>query len=362
MGRPTVADMARKMLSRASRSLGIADPLSDVGLFIDSGMAFPLGEQRADPLSPGFAETTPDNLALHMTADGPGITAGDRTELATRALHDVVGRNFGRQASRWLASRTEAATRNGYAPQTSYGATFGSSFDHNGVTEALVQYEWGPELMDSLPKPLYALVRAAMDAVPGLRPVFSAIRCGRANGSQQVTFELDRALPLGALQPLMERTGLGQRHAGLMSALAFVLGARFTLPPRTALITLRPTRAGVELRVDVDLDALPDPPAQLMALMRLQMTERPKSVHGLDRWLMALTPDGYPGPGTVSVLSCWVRPDLPARLALYLRPALFDPAAQRAAPPVRQPEAPPPALVQSLAEDPWAAPAWGPLH
>ena len=131
-------------------------------------------------------------------------------------------------------------------------------------------------------------------------------------------------MPLANLQPLMERLGLGHRHAGLMSAAAFILGARFTLPPDTAALTLRPARAGVELRLDVNLDALPDPPAQLMALMRLQMTERPKSIQGLDRWLMALTPDGYPGPGTVSVLSVWVRPDLPARVALYLRPAAFD--------------------------------------
>ena len=43
---------------------------------------------------------------------------------------------------------------------------------------------------------------------------------------------------------------------------------------------------------------------------------RLRSVQGMDRWLMALTPDGYPGPGTVSVLSVWVRPDLPARVAL----------------------------------------------
>ena len=69
----------------------------------------------------------------------------------------------------------------------------------------------------------------------------------------------------------MDQLGLGSRHAGLMSALAFVLGARFTLPPDTCLVTLRPTRSGIEMRLDVNLDALPDPPAQLMALMRLQM-------------------------------------------------------------------------------------------
>jgi hypothetical protein len=157
----------------------------------------------------------------------------------------------------------------------------------------------------------------------------------------------------------MERFGLGHRHASLMSAAAFVLGARFTLPPDCVLLTLRPTRSGMELRLDINLDALPDPPAQLMALMRLQMTERPRSATGLDRWLMALTPDGFPGPGTVNVLSVWVRPDLPARLALYLRPALFTeevakPAAPRAA------EAASVATVDSF--DDWATPQWADLR
>jgi len=168
-------------------------------------------------------------------------------------------------------------------------------------------------------------------------------------------------MPLGNLQPLMEAIGLTHRHASLMSALAFVLGARFTLPANTAMLTLRPTRAGAELRLDVDLDSLPDPPSQLMALMRLQMTERPKSIQGLDRWLLALTPDGLPGPGTVSVLSAWVRPDLPARLALYLRPAALSPDAAPTPAPKTQ------AFSSSRSEDSyddaeWSASAWAPAQ
>jgi hypothetical protein len=109
-----------------------------------------------------------------------------------------------------------------------------------------------------------------------------------------------------------------------MSATAFVLGARFTLPPDTATVTLRPTRSGMEMRLDVNLDALPDPPSQFMSLLRLQMAERPTSLRALDRWVTAMTPDGYDGPGSVSVLSVRVRQDMPARVALYLRPAALD--------------------------------------
>lgn len=316
----TAAAKAKELIYCASRNLGLANPLEDVGEVIEQSLAYPLGESYPQSLSPTYSETTPGNLSFMVGANGPRITPADRIETSTQALYRLVDNRLGRPAHRWLDDHVEAVKSRDYHRSASYGASFGSSFDRNGLTEAYVQYEWGPMLMDSLPAPLYRLARVAMETLPGLRPSFSTIRCGRASGSQQVTFEIERAMPLSNLQPLMERLGLGHRHSGLMSALAFILGARFTLPPDTAAITMRPTRAGVELRLDVNLDALPDPPAQLMALMRLQMTERPKSIQSLDRWLMALTPDGYPGPGTVSILSVWVRPDMPARIAIYLRP------------------------------------------
>src|SRR5262249_60999680 len=110
---------------------------------------------------------------------------------------------------------------------------------------------------------------------------------GRAAGRQRLSSESARPLPLGALQPLMDQLGLPPRHAGLMSAVAFIPGARFVLPAEAAMVTLRPLRHGVELRLDVSLDAIPDLPSQLMALTRLQMTARPRSVPGMDRWLTA---------------------------------------------------------------------------
>ncbi len=319
----TVASVAKRVLTSASSRLGIPDPLSEVSGLIDQTLAYPLRPTRSAPLSPHFSETAPDNLSFLLATDAPGITADDRVESSTRAMREISGRNFGARAAHWIDSRTEPMRQSGYAREASYGAQFGSCFDRDGISESFVQYEWGPQMMESLTAPMFQAVRTAMESLPGLEPCLNTVRCGRTSGSQQVSFSVNRALPLAGLQPLMDRFGLGHRHASLMSAAAFVLGARFTLPPDSAQLTLRPTRSGMELRIDVNLDALPDPPAQLMALMRLQMTERPRSATGLDRWLMALTPDGFPGPGTVNVLSVWVRPDLPARLALYLRPALF---------------------------------------
>lgn len=355
-----VATLAKSLIARASQRLGVAAPDEDVSDIVDGTLSYPLGPHRSVPLSPHYTETTPEHLAFVVQPEAPGITPSDRVEGATRSLSRIVERNFGREARHWLDGKTEAMRGGGYLRSASMGARFGSSFDRNGVSESFAQYEWGPQLMDTLPSALYRIVRAAMESLPGLSPALSTVRCGRSSGSHQVSFELDRPLALAALQPLMDQLGLGSRHAGLMSALAFVLGARFTLPPDTCLLTLRPTRSGIELRLDVNLDALPDPPAQLMALMRLQMTERPKSLQGLDRWLLALTPDGYPGPGTVSVLSVWVRPDLPARLALFLRPALFEGAPTQ---PVARAPAPAPAMpVSAAAEAAWGVPDWAPMH
>src|SRR5207237_1418330 len=102
---------------------------------------------------------------------------------------------------------------------------------------------------------------------------------------------------------------------------AFLLGARFTLPANTAQLTFRPVKGGVEMRLDVKLEAIDDPPPQMLSLLRLLMTERPRSLRTLDRWLGAFTPEGFPNAGDFTVLSVWVRHDVPARVALFLRPA-----------------------------------------
>lgn len=358
--RDTLALRARRLLAQSARRLGTADPLDDVGPAIDEQLDVPYGEPTEDtPLSTHFSEQTPEHLNFVMRAAGHGISGADRIHSSSQAMTRVVDRHFGRGARHWLDNQLEAIRSVDNGRSASWGAAFGSAFDREGLAESYVHCEWGPSLMDALPAPLHRIARIALESMPGLRPVIMSVRCGRSAGAQQLSFDSERPLSLAALQPLMDQLGLGHRHAGLMSAVAFILGARFVLPADAAMLTLRPLRQGVELRLDVSLDAIPDLPSQLMALTRLQMTERPRSVQGMDRWLMALTPDGYPGPGTVSVLSVWVRPDLPARVALYLRPASLDPRLEglRQAPPAAPaPRAPEPVASQAL----WSSSAWMP--
>lgn len=357
----TLAYRARRLLSQAAGRLGTANPLDDVGPVIDESLAVPYGEPVDDtPLSAQFSEQTPEQLNFVMRAAGRGISGADRIHSASQAITHLVGRQFGRSARHWLDNQLEPIRSLDHGRHSSWGAAFGSAYDRGGLAESYLHCEWAPSLMDALPASLHRLARLAMDSVPGLRPAIVSVRCGRSAGTQQLSFETERPLTLAALQPLMDQLGLSHRHAGLMSAVAFILGARFVLPADASMLTLRPLRHGVELRLDVNLDAIPDLPAQLMALTRLQMTERPRSVQSMDRWLMALTPDGYPGPGTVSVLSVWVRADLPARVALYLRPASLDARMDGVRTPPAPRPAPPPDQVAAASG--WSSSAWLPVE
>ena len=354
MSEPSAAKMAMSLLNDASQRLGTASParVREISRVLDDSMPYPVGDpayRNSRMLETNFNETASDTLAFEMEPGGPRVSPWDRVELATRAMSDIVSRHLGRDARDWLDRHSDPqASSNGRS--VSWGVSLGSSLDRDGVRESHITYEWGPDLMEALPAPLYRMSKIALTTLPGLRPVLSTLRCGRTSGTQQVTFELERATSLASLQPMMDALGLSAQHASLMSTAAFLMGARFVLPPDTATITLRPVRTGVEMRLDVNLDALPDPPERLLPLLRMQMTERPSSSRALDKWLMALTPDGFPGPGTVSILSVWVKPNMPARVALYLRPFVLE--GDR----VHRAERPPSEAPQM---SPSAASAWG---
>jgi hypothetical protein len=330
----SAAQAAKYLLDSASHQLGAVPPtrVRELSRVLDDSLPYPVGDPAYDQsrmLETDFNETAEDSLGFVVDPGGPRASSLDRVLMATKVMRDLVGRNMGPQAQDWLLRRVEPHAS---ARPVGMGATLGSALDRDGVREAYVTYEWGPELMDGLPATLYRIARTAMQTMPGLRPVFSTIRCGRLSGSQQIVFELDRATSLSAFQPMMEVLGLGTQHASLMTTAAFLMGARFTLPPDTARVTLRPCRTGVELRLDINLDALPDPPERLLPLLKMQMTERPAGSRALDRWLMALTPEGFPGPGTVSTLTVWVRPNMAARVGLFLRPFALAPEMADAAP------------------------------
>ena len=106
----------------------------------------------------------------------------------------------------------------------------------------------------------------------------------------------------------MRELGLGHQHGSLMSACAFVLGARFVLPPETATLTLRPTR----VRARAPARRRPRPAARRARAARAAAAAcrcrsgRAASASGATG-SPRLTQEGYRRPGSFSVLSM-VRP------------------------------------------------------
>ena len=307
----TARSRTAQLLRSAARYLDTVDPNPVMGHAIGDAIAM----TKNTPVAPQFAESAPGSLSLLVH---PGGSTRDRVALSTEAAGDLVQRHFGGGAARWLASRMEQAQ------DARSEAFFGGGFDRDGVAEGVIGFDLFDRQVDLLPRGLASLAKTALSAIPNARVLSTMIRCGRAAGTQQVTVEPVSDIALADLKPLMDEIGLGHQHPSLMSSAAFLLGARFTLPGGTSRVTLRPIREGVEMRLDIILEKIPDPPPQLMSLLRLWMTERPRSVQGLDRWLSAFTPEGFPNAGDVTVLSVWVRSNVPARMALFLRPAALS--------------------------------------
>ncbi|MEQ9258879.1 MAG: hypothetical protein RIG84_07250 [Roseovarius sp.] len=343
-GHARAADAAKRLLHTASRHMMTADPTSD-GIMtraLDQSLDWSLDDASLRPIAgrafePSFSETEKRALAYQVQPVGRSISPTDQRDISNEAARSLIHRHFGNAPLRWYDERAEGHVGR-YGHSAALGARYSVGLDTGGLREVSAHYEWGPSLTGLLPGPVMTLANIALQHMPGLLPFSTTIRTSAMSGGQQITFEIPQETRLDDFKPLMEALGMGARHGGFTTLLAFVLGARFSLPPSVATLTLLNTHQGPEMRLDVNIDALPDTPEQLLPLLRLPMTERPQNLAALDRWMTAMTPDGYYGPGAVTVLSVRVRPELPARLALFLRPvALNGEAPAEAVQPAPQP-------------------------
>ena len=301
----TASNAAKRYLQSAAHSLGAADPiqLREVSSALEDALPLPVGDtayRRQPPLVSSFAEERSGHLDFVMNPLGPYASATDRTLAAAKTMEDIVGHHFRGDALRWLKGQLE--------PVIAHGRVDGHQRCDAGGADDRHDDE----------QPLVARARGRMSPKRGDAHHSLTPRSG------WIVNNYPTPLSLNGLRPLMDAVGLGDKHAGLMSAVAFVLGARFTLPPSSCAITLRPLRGGCELRLDVNLESIPDLPPQLMSLLRLQMAERPQSLRSMDSWLVAMTPEGYENPGTLSILSFSDRPDMPARINLHIRPPVLE--------------------------------------
>jgi hypothetical protein len=328
-----MSSLVRQSLQQASHRLGVASPLAYMGPLIDRSFERPQDDTAyayntltpgAVPYEPSFSETEPDTLRFTIEPLGPGAPPVARRDEATREMRRLISPVFGPEALRWFDARSEEWRGMSGLGWMKFGAWFGSAFDEDGLYASKIYYELAPSQIDGLAPNLARLTRLVMSEMPSLLPIFTSIGCKRDIGSQRVTFMHRGVLQVASLGPLMNRLGIGHQLPSLMRVVGVALGGQFELPNGAVLLGLREAEQGVEFKLEILLAALPDLPARFLDLLRLGLSERPRQLSALERWLEAFGVEDANQQGHFSVLSVRVTPQSAARISLYVRPIEFE--------------------------------------
>ncbi|HEY5722403.1 MAG TPA: hypothetical protein VIT45_08780 [Allosphingosinicella sp.] len=331
-GEPLSVGVKRR-LGVASQQLRTANPTSFMQRMLDETFSLPAGHPAyamnaltpgSAPLEPTFRGAQPGALSFNLEPLGPEASGADRRDSATREMRRMVSESFGGSALRWFDQASEPYRGMAASQNLNYGAFFGSAFDREGLQSANVTFESGGDRMGDLPPHLLGLIGPVMARFPGMQPVFTTLLAGRQFGSQRMTFLMTTALRVGDLQPIMAELGLGAQHPGILQLIGVALGGRFELPAGSTLIALGRGPQGAELELHIMLDAIPDVPPDFLALLTLGLTERPRELTALERFMSAFTPETDVWPGRFSILGVRAVPGSPVKVSLFLRPVEFE--------------------------------------
>jgi len=138
------------------------------------------------------------------------------------------------------------------------------------------------------------------------------------------TFLLTNGFRLADMQPMLDELGLGGRLASILQVIGVALGGRFDIPSGAALVAFGRGPQGVELELQVMLDAIPDLPPNFLQLLTMNLRERPRELVALERFLEAFTPEDNVWPGRFSILGIRIGPSGPPKVSLFLRPVEFE--------------------------------------
>ena len=238
--------------------------------------------------------------ALHARAVGPAFR------------HDPGSTGAARSGAAWVGPRGCSSARGSAAPVTQAGS-------------AAKTYEMLPHQVDAMPPELKALVRAAAETIPELKPIFTCIKCGRDESRQRVTFQHRAPLSLWRSVPCSTASAWAMGES-VMQIIGLCLGIR-----PAALVVLALGRARVQTGGLGMIPVLPRiiraPPARAGRAPAPNPTD----------WNAGCARSRLKGwPGQFSVLSLRVTPQTQARVSLYLRPIEFE---IPAAPHRRRPQA-----------------------
>lgn len=333
MFREPMSNRVKSRLMTAATRLRTADPNRFVGAMLEDSFRDPFGDPAYgnNPVEPGaapwrsqFAARQPRSLSFELEPLGPKASGSDRRDFTTRAMRQLVNDNFGNEALKWYDGASEGFRSHARSHNLNYGAIFGSSFDAGGLQSATVSYEGGDSAIAQVNPQLARLIGNAMAALPGMRPVFTTLVAGRDHGAQWMTFLLTNNLRLAELEPMMQELDLGGRLAPIMQIIGVALGGRFDLPAGSTLVSFGRGPQGVEMELQVMLDAVGDVPPNFLQLLTMNLRERPSELTALERFLEAFTPDDQVWPGRFSILGIRIGPSGPAKISLFLRPVEFE--------------------------------------
>ncbi len=335
-----LANRVKSRLLKAAHSLRTADPSHYVGRVIDDSFHDPEDDPAyaRNALSPGaapiqsqFLARRPGVLSFEMEPLGPHARPADKRDFTSQKARGLLDQQFGSAALRWFDQASEPFRSGTRSNNLQYGAFFGSSFDSDGLETATVSYE-SSDPSDIIVNPnLARLVGNAMAALPGLKPVFTTLIAGRTSGAQWMSFLLTNGIRLADLEPMMREIGLGNRIAPIMQVVGVALGGRFELPGGSTLVAFGRGPEGVEMEMQIMLDAISDVPPNFLQLLTMNLRERPAELTALERFLEAFTPEDNVWPGRFSILGIRIGTKGPAKINLVLRPVEFEisPAAAR---------------------------------
>lgn len=332
-----LAPRIAQRLRQAAHRLGTVDPVPTVSRLLERSFSLPQGDPRyannaltpgAAPIEPSYSELQSGALRFNLQPLGPEASGMDRRDEATREMRRLVNAFIGRDGLRWFDESSEPWRGFCTGSNLTYGAFFGSSYDQDGICGSKVYYETDPGKITSLPAGLFRIVATTLTVMPQLRPLFTTIAARRDFGGQRLTLAHPRALRIADLQPLLDALGLGNRMPGILQILGLVLGGRFDLPANSTLIGVGDAPDGPEIEIYVLLGMIPDLPPQFLSLLTLGLSERPRELSALERWMNAFTPEDAVWPGRFSILSVRTSAALTPRVSVYLRPVEFEVPAQ----------------------------------
>ena len=278
------------------------------------------------PFEPSFSEREPNLLRFTIEPLGPGPSPVARRDEATREMRRLIGPLFGTGALRWFDERSEEFRGLSSLSRLGYGAWFGTP---TTATASRPRRSTTSSSRASSTRSARSCSATSPDRDGGAArpacPSSPRSPAGATPARQRVTFLAPLPARLArAGAAACSGSGMGHQLPGLCRSSGSRSAAASSCRRDGADRARRDSAEGPELKLEVMLGMLPDLPPQFLDLLALGLSERPRQLRALERWLRAFTPDDGQWPGEFSVLSVRTTPSTASPVSLYLRPVEFE--------------------------------------